>query len=232
MSATDSELKSGKRSTTGTRVRVGLLSILGGIAFGLFIWILSEDWFQQFLEGLDPWLVVAIVALAPLAGTPVGLLFITLGAKFGLLEGSLICSACIVFHTLAGYFIGRSWLRRPIERLAKRLGYKVPQIPEGEHIPILVLLSLVPGAPYSARLYLLVLTGTPLWHLLLAYVPINVVRASIGIFAGHMAREMTVAKASFLVVYSLLLVGMSYYVVRRLRAIRRRRREAESGAAS
>jgi len=163
-------------------------------------------------------LVFLLLAILPLFGLPVSVLYAIAGAKFGTSLGLVLVSIAIAFHLLGSYWIGHTWLRLPLDRLLQWLRYHKPQVPHEECIPFCLLISLIPGVPYTLKNYLMVLGGVPLRPYFLVSWPVHVVCAALGIFFGDFTEKMTPAKIAFLIGYALVLAGLSRYVVRRLTA--------------
>lgn len=162
-------------------------------------------------------LVFAMMAVLPVLGVPASVLYAVGGAKFGNVWGLALVALAIALHLVGSWWIGHSWLRRPIDWLFHKTGYHKPQVPEGEYVPFCLLIALIPGVPYALKNYLMILGGVPFRPFFWTCLPAHFVSATLGIFFGDFTSGMTPARITFLVVYALFLTGMSRYVVGRLR---------------
>jgi uncharacterized membrane protein YdjX (TVP38/TMEM64 family) len=213
--------------------RFGVISVLGFVVFiGIFFWGIDPTVFHGWVEEMHGALVFLLMALLPLVGFPASIIFVVAGAKFGSGWGLLAVSASIALNLLATYWICTSFLRRFVKSVFQKTKYRMPQVPEGEYVSITLLTVLVPGLPYSAKNYLLVLGGVPFKPYFWAALPGHIFHASLALFFGDLSDDLTPGRIAFLVVYALLLAGLSRHVVRRLKAHRRPEAEAPSNASS
>jgi uncharacterized membrane protein YdjX (TVP38/TMEM64 family) len=169
-------------------------------------------------ERLNGVVLFALMSLLPLVGVPVSILYVVAGAKFGPVWGLASTAAAISLHLIGYYWVAHSWLQGPLDRLFKRTRYHKPQIPEGEYVPVCLLVSLMPGVPYTVKNYLLVLGGVPFRQYFWTCLPAHFLTSSVGILFGDFTSGFTAGKIIFLVCYAAVLSGLSLYVVRRLRA--------------
>jgi uncharacterized membrane protein YdjX (TVP38/TMEM64 family) len=161
----------------------------------------------------------------------VSVLYAVVGAKFGPVVGLILAALAIVVHLGGSWWIAHSWLKRPLDVLFLKLRYHKPQVPEGEYVPVCLLVALVPGAPYTVKNYLLVLGGVPLRAFFWTCLPAHFFHASLAILFGDFTAAMTGPRIVFLVAYALLLSVLSHRVVRRLRKHRRATELPARGAA-
>ncbi|HEU5396258.1 MAG TPA: VTT domain-containing protein [Verrucomicrobiae bacterium] len=178
---------------------------------------------------LNGWVIFAIMALTPLVGMPMSLLAIMAGAKFGPWLGLAISGAAVIVNLAGSWWIARSWLHQPLEKLLQKTKYKRPQLEKGEYVGVCLLTALVPGPSYTIKNYFLALSNLPLRVLIGIGLPAHLFAMSPGIFFGNFSGAMTTAKGVFLIVYTLLLIGVSHFLIRRFRARRKKRQAAGAG---
>lgn len=131
-----------------------------------------------------PVLFFAAFALLPAFGAPMAPFYFAAGAAFPLpvaILGSLLAMST---NITVSYLAGR-WLLHPlVERLAKRMGYTVPQV-RGEDVWIItLLLRITPGPPFFMQHYLLALGRVPMNVYLLVSIPVCGLMAIAAVGAG------------------------------------------------
>jgi uncharacterized membrane protein YdjX (TVP38/TMEM64 family) len=188
------------------------LTLGGFVLIVAFVWWFDLKWLHDHVEKLNGVMVFVSVVVLPLAGVPVSVLYAVAGARFGHTPGLLLAVAAIALHLIASWWITHSWLKGPLEALLRRFGRQKPEVPEGEYVPVCLLVALVPGASYALKNYLLVLAGVPFRQFFWTLLPAHFFHAK--------------PRIIFLVSYALLLIGLSHYVVWRLK--RRKRRAGQS----
>jgi uncharacterized membrane protein YdjX (TVP38/TMEM64 family) len=170
---------------------------------------------------MNGWLLFLLMALLPLIGVPMSILGIMAGAKFGPLNGLAVSAAAVAINLIMSWWMMRSWLRKPVEKLLQKTDYKIPALQKGEYAGICLLTALVPGPSYTLKNYFLALSNLPFRVLFWIGLPAHLFAMSPGIFFGNFSGAMTAPKAVFLIVYTLLLIGVSHYLIRRIRARKR-----------
>lgn len=170
-----------------------LISLAGlVVAAGLVSWSRGDfeladatDW----LAGLNPVVVVLLMATLPVVGFSVSIVYLVAGAKFGPVLGGVVVAGATVVHLLASHWIGRGFLRGPLERFMLRRKHRLPHLPAGEDVSVSVMAALVPGLPYFARNYLLALTEVPLRVYFWVCLPIYVIRSYVAILLGDLGTD-------------------------------------------
>jgi uncharacterized membrane protein YdjX (TVP38/TMEM64 family) len=203
-----------------SRALVLTVTAVGLLAIVLSAWLIDLSAFHDRAASAPGVAVFALVALLPLVGVPVSLLYAVAGAKFGRTWGMVLAAAAIALHLVGSWWIAHSWLERPLDALFRKTRWRKPQVPPGEEVPICLLVSLVPGAPYTVKNYLLVLGGVPFAPFFWTCLPAHLLHASTAIFFGDFTAEFTRPRIIFLVVYSLVVAVLTRYVIHRLRARR------------
>lgn len=195
---------------------------LAGIALMVVLFSLFDlKWLNTTAQRLSGALVFALTVILPLIGVPVSALYVIAGARFGALCGLSLTLVAIALHLLASWWIAHSWLKRPLEALLRKLGRQIPKIPQGEYVPVCLLVALLPGVSYTLKNYLLVLAGVPFRSFFWTLLPSHFVHATLAILFGDFTGNMTTPKLIFLSVYALIVIGLSHYVVQRLKRHKR-----------
>lgn len=205
---------------------VGLAAAL--VAVGVLVAVvLSQhfDWsaVNRAIAGFNSGIVILLMALLPLVGFPISLVYLMAGARFGPWLGIPVVALVTAVHLLGTYWITRSLLRGPLERFLARHDYRLPHVPEGEYGGVCLLAALVPGPPYFARNYLLALTDIPFRVYFWVCLTVYVVRSVVAIMIGDLASDPDTGQLLLLVGVYLLKLGICAYVVWRLRRSHQRR---------
>lgn len=161
----------------------------GVVLFTDFEFAAITDAITRWVEKLNPVAVVPLMALLPVAGFPIAVVYLVAGARFGPLWGGVVVALVTAFHLLATHAVARSFLRKPIERFVHRRHKKLPEIPEDEQVAVAVIAALVPGLPYFVRNYLLALSGVRLRVYFWTCLPIYVARSYVTIMLGDLSGD-------------------------------------------
>jgi len=143
-------------------------------------------------RSIEKWPAAALLplmAVLPVAGFPISVVYLIAGARFGPLWGGVVVAGVTAFHLLATHAVARSFLRGPIERFVHRKHKKLPEIPLDEQPAIAVIVGLVPGVPYFVRNYLLALSGVRLRTYFWICLPIYVARSFVTILLGDLSSD-------------------------------------------
>src|SRR5688572_7853178 len=140
---------------------------------------------------LDPILTFVLMALLPIFGFSIAIVYVIAGARFGSGLGLVLITFATAIHLIGSYWIARSFLRTRIEALLSKRKYHLPTLPEEEGASVALLAALVPGLPYAARNYLLGIAGIPLRTCLLVCLPVYVLRSCIVVLFGEFSGNLT-----------------------------------------
>lgn len=214
-----------------TRGRWLLLALLLAIAAGVaVIWVRGGYQLHDLTDlivGFNPIVVFILMAILPVAGFSVSVVYLVAGVKFGPVLGGVLVAAATAVHLLATHWICQTMLRGPLQRYLAKRKHKLPHVPEGEDVSVAAMAALVPGPPYFARNYLLALTDIPLRIYFWVCLPIYVVRSYVAILVGDLGSELDRESVMILAaVYALKLSICAYLLWR----IRRRIRLAKGDA--
>ncbi len=138
------------------------------------------------IAGYNPLVVFGLMAALPLAGFSISIVDLVAGVRFGPYLGLAAVTGATVIHLVASYWIGRSYVREPLQRWLARRHHHLPHVPPGENGAIAAMVALVPGLPYFARNYLLALTDVPLRLYFSVCLPLYVVRSGAAILLGNL----------------------------------------------
>jgi uncharacterized membrane protein YdjX (TVP38/TMEM64 family) len=155
---------------------------------------------------VHPVAVIPLMALLPVAGFPISVVYLVAGARFGPLWGGVVVAGVTAFHLLATHAVARSFLRGPIERFVHKKHKKLPEIPADEAPAIALIVALIPGPPYFVRNYLLALSGVRLRTYFWVCLPVYVLRSSVTILLGNLSSDPSQRGLMILVVVDVLKV--------------------------
>ena len=153
-----------------------------------------------------------LLTVLPLVGFPVSVLHVAAGIRFGVPLGLGLVWVSILLQLLASHGLVH-WRRRFFERHLKRFRDKVPP---GSHVPVTVFTILVPGVPYFAKNYTVPLLGVPLRVFLSIALPMHAARSALAVLVGAESQEFTPARVWMIVAYGVLILAVSWWVLRRL----------------
>lgn len=175
-------------------IGVACVVVLAGVAAAVVAFTDFE--FKAITAAITDWIgrlhaatVVPLMALLPVAGFPIAVVYLVAGARFGPAWGGVVVAVVTAFHLLATHAVARSFLRAPIERLVERKHQKLPEIPPDEQPAVAVVAALVPGLPYFVRNYLLALSGVRLRVYFWTCLPIYVARSYVTILLGDLGSD-------------------------------------------
>lgn len=171
------------------RLRVwqwGVLVLLAvaGAWVGWFV-LTHVDWAALLAELKQrPLLFFAAFALLPAVGAPMSPFYLGAGAAFPLpvaIGGSLLAMTA---NIAVSYLFAR-WLLHPvIERLARRMGYRIPHVQREDVWMLTLLVRITPGPPFFMQHYLLALGRVPFGVYLAVSVPVCGLMATAAVCAG------------------------------------------------
>lgn len=169
-------------------------------------------------EKINGWVLFLVMALLPLVGVPMSILGVMAGAKFGPLNGFTVSAVAVAVNLILSWWIARKWLRRPVEKILRKVEYKMPELETNEYAGICILTALIPGPSYTLKNYFLALSNLPFRVIFGIGLPAHLFAMSPGILFGDFTGAMTWEKAVFLALYTLLLIGVSHFLVRKIRS--------------
>lgn len=156
-----------------------------------------------------------LLTVLPLIGFPASVLHVAAGIRFGAGLGLALVSLSIGIQLLASFAIVRVW-HSWFER-SKWIGRIRKRIPNGAHTSICLFAVVLPGAPYAGINYALPLLGVPLRTYLLCCLPIHTLRSTVTVVLGDQSDQLTPGRLLVLLAYAAMILGMSWWMYRRLR---------------
>jgi len=169
------------------------------------------------IAAFDPFVVLVLMAVLPVAGFSVAVMYLVAGIKFGPVLGGVAVAAATAVHLLATHWICKSVLRGPLQRFLQRRNHSLPHVPTGENASVAAMATLVPGLPYFARNYLLALTDVPLRVYFWVCLPIYVVRSYIVILVGDLGTDLNRKTVTILVAVYVVKLSICAYLLWRIR---------------
>ena len=147
------------------------------------------DWaaVTRFIARLDAVPLVVAMSALPLIGFPILPVYLVAGARFGAIGGGIVVMIVSAAHLVGSYFIARTVLREPLQRLMARWHTHLPEIPRDEEPMVALIAALIPGLPYFARNYLFAMAGLRLRVYFWICIPIYVARSYVSILVGHLS---------------------------------------------
>jgi len=110
-------------------------------------------------EETSPTAFIVLMTALPIAGFPISLFLVAAGLKFGLLGGLAVSAAVMPVHLLSAYLLAARLLHGPTRRLAVKIGYEIPRIPDDKAATFTFVFFAIPGIPYALKNLLLPLGG-------------------------------------------------------------------------
>jgi len=164
------------------RVRLGLLggTVLAVVA-GITAWRMGLDlsdlkaWWVQLNDYLvkNPWALFAALVVLPGFPVPLSALLFTAGVVWR--ENPVMaCSLSLLAITLNlawTYWLAAGPGRKVVEKMLVSTSVKIPDLPKGDHLKLILILKLTPGIPHFFQNYLLGFLRVPF----LLYMPVSVV---------------------------------------------------------
>lgn len=125
--------------------------------------ILTFDLFHRVTalvnDKTPPVLFLGLMLALPLAGVPLTLFLLFVGAKFGLFTGILLLEAVLPLQMAAAFLLAHG-VRKPLAAyLVNRRQYRIPVVPDHHELMFSFFFITFPGFPYAVKLYLLPLAG-------------------------------------------------------------------------
>ncbi len=200
--------------------------LIGGLvllALGGIIWMVFSgmDWqsIPRAMNRLNSATILLLAATLPLAGFPISVVYLLIGARFGPLPGLGIVGVITALHLLGTHWITRSFLRRPFLLFMAGHRHRVPEVPPGENIPITLMAMLAPAVPYAVRNYVLALSGIPLRIYFVIALPIHVLHSYVVLFLGDFSssrsRHGLILPGVFYATLLVIFAGLAWWLRRR-----------------
>ncbi len=175
------EMSVSKNFLANRRIQQGLVFLfLVAVGMGFTAWrlgvdlvMLKETWtiVNAFLVKHPATLFWSLVFLSGLP-IPTSALLFTAGVVWRQ-QPIMACSLCVLAMALNltwTYWLAAGPARRLVERILATTSLKIPDLPRGDHLKLILMLKLTPGIPFFVQNYLLGFLRAP-FHL---YLPISI----------------------------------------------------------
>jgi uncharacterized membrane protein YdjX (TVP38/TMEM64 family) len=197
---------------------IAVLLLVVGV--GAVIWVRGDYHLQDVTDtiaGFNAVIVFILMALLPVVGFSVSIVYLVAGMKFGPVLGGVLVAAATAVHLLATHWICQTVLRGRLQRFLAKRHHQLPHIPKGENVSVAAMAALVPGLPYFARNYLLALTDVPLRVYFWVCLPIYVIRSFVAIMLGDLGSDPD--RKTLMIVVAVYVVKLSVcaYLIWRIR---------------
>lgn len=134
------------------------------IVIGALLWAVWQGGLvRRWKEDAQAIPFFAAMAILPAIGVPMTPFFVVAGVTFGVGLGLLGSATALAVNVAACYWIARSALRGPTEKLVRRFGYDLPALDpqKTSALRFTLLVKLAPGLPTFAKNYVLGLAEVP-----------------------------------------------------------------------
>ena len=110
-------------------------------------------------EQTHPAFIVLAFLILPIFFSPVSPLLVLIGLRFDTLWGILIMYALMPVHLNISFLVTRKLLYQRVLSFAQKRARRFLTVPEHRHFEFAALFMVIPGLSYSAKNYLLPITG-------------------------------------------------------------------------
>jgi len=131
----------------------------------------------EWCVGANPARYVAALAVLPYFGVPVTFIYPAAGI-YGTTMGLVWSAVGLALNLPLGYLIGTRWLRAPIMRWLARHNWRLPEVPKGEYVVLIIFTRIIPGPPLIVQNFLLAIAGAPFWKYYLISLPLTLIFAA------------------------------------------------------
>ena len=160
--------------------RLAAVGLVLGVGALLLAWkmgldgaMLKAGWkaTENFLKE-RPWLLFAGLVFLPGLPVPMSLLFVTAGVVWREhpFSACMICLLAMALNQSWTYWLAAGPARKLVEKLLEKTSFKIPELPRGDHLKLILVLRLTPGIPLFFQNYLLGFLRAPF----LLYLPISI----------------------------------------------------------
>lgn len=161
--------------------------VVAGAAAAVVAWVVLRevDWPALVAQLKDrPLMFFSALAVLPAFGAPMSPFYLGAGAAFPLPVAMGGTVAAMSVNMAVSYLLAR-WLVQPlIVRLARRLGYSVPQFRREHWWMATLLVRITPGPPFFMQHYLLALGRVPFGIYMAVSVPVCALMAAGAVAVG------------------------------------------------
>lgn len=192
----------------------GIVVVISGLAF---LTQLPEGTWPRLVQSFSVGQLLVGLALLPLAGFPISVLYVAVGARFGLGPGLVAAGLASLLHVCLSYPLARA-LRRPLLAIIEKAGWKLPSLDDTTMRPFTLLAALAPGLSYTLKNYLPPLAGIPFLTTVIIFLPIHLLTATVGLALGGVTMHFSWPLALGAVGYGAIIIWLTRHLARRIKA--------------
>lgn len=194
-------------------IAVAVLAV--GLGVGLMHRLPDGSW-ESWVSAIPVTGLVLATAVLPLLGFPVTIVYLAVGARFGVLGGLAVVAVCTLVHLLISFGLAL-WAAPSLRRLFAACGWRLPQAGGNAAWPFACWLALLPAVSYTLKNLVAPCAGVPLRIYLGAFFPIHVAGAVVGLALGGATIHFSWGLVVFVLAYALALFALTRILVRRMR---------------
>jgi uncharacterized membrane protein YdjX (TVP38/TMEM64 family) len=168
--------------------KAAALAALAGLALAGAVWLAAGrpslaqivgtvKGIVEWCVGTNPARYVAALAVLPYCGVPVTFIYPAAGI-YGTAMGLVWTAVGLALNLPLGFLIGSRWLRAPIMRWMERHHWRLPEVPAGEYVVLIVFTRIIPGPPLIVQNFLLAIAGAPFLKYYLVSLPLTLIFAA------------------------------------------------------
>jgi uncharacterized membrane protein YdjX (TVP38/TMEM64 family) len=180
---------------------------------------------MEVIRDAGPVMFFAAMAVLPGLGVPSLTFMLTAGPVFGETLGMplvvVLCLLASTFNLIVTYALARRALRPFFEKLMQRLGYKIPEVDDGDLTGLTIVMRVTPGIPFFVQNYLLGIAGVPVGKYLAISCPITWIFGTAFVLFGD-ALLHGKGKMIFIAVSLLIVAGVITHTLRKRYAKKKR----------
>ena len=196
-----------KRALIITLASIVIVIVAGALLFGnekaALLATINKymEWLIELVdEKIGPVPFFIAYAILPAVGVSLWFFNVTAGMVFveriGLGWVLVLAAISIAIANALSYWLARSALRPLVEKIIKRLGYKMPDIPRNEHVSATIVMRVVPGIPYIVQSYVLALANVRFAPYMIVSFIVRYGWAVANILLGRASRSLAECEAS------------------------------------
>jgi uncharacterized membrane protein YdjX (TVP38/TMEM64 family) len=155
---------------------------------------------------MPTWLFLPAYMILPLLGFPISIVLLASGLKYGFALSVAIAAVGMGFHTFSAWYIAHGYFRKPLQTWLSGTRFDLPVIPDRHQTWFTSLFVIVPGLPYSVKLYSLALTNLPFRRYLPIVWCLHVANSVVFIGLGAAAGELNAGLMAGLAVLAVAMI--------------------------
>jgi uncharacterized membrane protein YdjX (TVP38/TMEM64 family) len=158
---------------SGLMIASGLVVVWAAWKMGADLASLKNAWKVSEVYMIEnPWVLFLAMVLLPGLPFPMSLLQLTTGVVWRdrPVMGCMVFLIALILNQTWTYWVAAKPARKLVEKLLVATSLKIPELPRGDHLKLILVLRLTPGIPLFLQNYLLGFLRAP-FHL---YLPISI----------------------------------------------------------